>query len=83
MSDHYCGPCMRCGKNGIAPCSDLDYNSVLKDRLYRISGMPTRTTWTSGPMPQSMGCICPPTSEQTCMNPLCPRKPIGKANDVS
>jgi hypothetical protein len=21
------------------------------------------------------GCICPPTSEQTCMNPLCPRKP--------
>ena len=21
------------------------------------------------------GCICPPTSEQTCMNPACPRKP--------
>ena len=21
-----------------------------------------------------MGCICPPTSEQTCENPLCPRK---------
>lgn len=45
--------------------------------------MPTRNTWTSGvvppPMPQPMGCICPPTSEQTCMNPLCPRKPIGKA----
>ena len=20
------------------------------------------------------GCICPPTSEQTCANPLCPRK---------
>jgi hypothetical protein len=20
------------------------------------------------------GCICPPTSEQTCMNPLCPRR---------
>lgn len=22
------------------------------------------------------GCICPPTSEQTCQNPLCPRKPV-------
>jgi hypothetical protein len=21
-----------------------------------------------------MGCICPPTSEQTCGNPACPRK---------
>ena len=21
------------------------------------------------------GCICPPTSEQTCQNPFCPRKP--------
>lgn len=21
-----------------------------------------------------MGCICPPTSEQTCQNSLCPRK---------
>lgn len=21
-----------------------------------------------------IGCICPPTSEQTCGNPLCPRK---------
>jgi hypothetical protein len=45
---------------------------------------PIRTIWTSGPTPQQpMGCICPPTSEQTCMNPQCPRKPIGKANDVS
>jgi len=23
---------------------------------------------------QPMGCICPPTSEQTCQNPQCPRK---------
>ena len=22
-----------------------------------------------------IGCICPPTSEQTCQNPACPRKP--------
>ena len=21
-----------------------------------------------------IGCVCPPTSEQTCQNPLCPRK---------
>ena len=26
--------------------------------------------------PLSMGCICPPTSEKTCENGLCPRKPI-------
>lgn len=25
--------------------------------------------------PQQQGCICPPTSEQTCQNPTCPRKP--------
>jgi hypothetical protein len=24
-----------------------------------------------------MGCICPPTSEQTCQNGLCPRKGLG------
>lgn len=23
----------------------------------------------------SRGCVCPPTSEQTCQNPNCPRKP--------
>ena len=25
--------------------------------------------------PQQQGCICPPTSEQTCLNDRCPRKP--------
>lgn len=29
--------------------------------------------------PPLMGCICPPTSEQTCQAPACPRKPIGPA----
>jgi hypothetical protein len=24
-------------------------------------------------VPHQMGCICPPTSEQTCRNPFCPR----------
>lgn len=29
----------------------------------------------SPPMPFApQGCICPPSSEQTCMNPTCPRK---------
>jgi hypothetical protein len=31
--------------------------------------VPIGTTWT---VPQ--GCVCPPTSEQTCQNPTCPRK---------
>ena len=26
------------------------------------------------PVYQLTGCICPPTSEQTCMNPNCPRR---------
>ena len=30
----------------------------------------------SAGMSQPMGCICPPTSEQTCENQLCPRKAI-------
>ena len=25
--------------------------------------------------PVTQGCICPPTSEQTCLNDRCPRKP--------
>jgi hypothetical protein len=28
--------------------------------------------WPTAPAP--MGCICPPTSEQTCQAPLCPRR---------
>lgn len=30
--------------------------------------------WSSGPTYVPQGCICPPTSEQTCQNPMCPRK---------
>lgn len=33
---------------------------------------PALTSW---PMIFQRGCICPPTSEQTCMNPECGRKP--------
>lgn len=25
---------------------------------------------------ESVGCICPPTSERTCLNPRCPRMPV-------
>ena len=25
-------------------------------------------------IPVIMGCICPPTSERTCQNPMCPRR---------
>lgn len=27
------------------------------------------------------GCICPPTSEQTCQSPLCPRKPFQQTTE--
>lgn len=32
---------------------------------------PHTVTW---PPPTPVGCICPPTSEQTCENPYCPRQ---------
>ena len=38
------------------------------DRSFTPGIMPP-VWWTLPP-----GCICPPTSEQTCGNPLCPRK---------
>lgn len=28
------------------------------------------------PSPSPIGCICPPTSEQTCQRPTCPRRGI-------
>lgn len=30
--------------------------------------------WNAPTAPAPQGCICPPTSEQTCENPICPRK---------
>ena len=29
--------------------------------------------WIILPLTKPMGCICPPTSEKTCQNPMCPR----------
>ena len=81
MSYTYCGPCMKCGKHGTAPCSDLDCPGLAADKLFRRKLMEeVDVIWRKdNHHRQPMGCICPPTSEQTCMNPLCPRKPIGKA----
>lgn len=30
---------------------------------------------TSKSVTPAYGCICPPTSEQTCASPICPRRP--------
>ena len=63
------GACFKCGKTSTAPCSDLHC-------VHPPTGISEKRVDPSRPM----GCICPPTSEQTCMNPLCPRQNhIGKA----
>jgi hypothetical protein len=41
-----------------------------------IYTLPPAPTYASYSLPQ--GCICPPTSEQTCQNPACPRKDHSK-----
>ena len=38
------------------------------------TGNHVRAIW-DAIMPPVIGCICPPTSEQTCQNPTCPRGP--------
>jgi hypothetical protein len=37
--------------------------------------------FTAGP-PTPIGCICPPTSEQTCQRVDCPRKAIAQGETV-
>lgn len=34
-------------------------------------------TWPVAAPVAPVGCICPPTSEQTCGNPVCPRRAPG------
>ena len=31
--------------------------------------------WNKRVMAAPRGCVCPPTCEQTCMSPTCPRQP--------
>ena len=56
-----CGPCgnVLCSQYG---CQKLKYQYA--------PPLPTVSY-----KPLFIGCICPPTSEQTCQNPTCPRGP--------
>ena len=40
------------------------FTNCLNNPIYAATLNPTR----------QVGCICPPTSEQTCQSPICPRK---------
>lgn len=55
---------------GACGCADLE--------CQRYGCKLNRRKWNYAPLPQVVrGCICPPTSEQTCQAPLCPRKGYG------
>lgn len=47
----------------LCPCKMRDIREHERRKLFQT---PIRETF--------HGCICPPTSEQTCQSPLCPRK---------
>lgn len=49
-----------------ADCADLD---KLAERVAALEKV-------LAPVFAPAGCICPPTSERTCMSQMCPRKPI-------
>ncbi len=51
----------------VCPRTECEVDCVLK----RPSYMGLALYPSPSPL---MGCICPPTSEQTCQNPVCPRK---------
>lgn len=58
-----CRPGCTCAWGGPGPCPGLG----IAPQHYQGIPSPVHV------MPR--GCICPPTSEQTCQNPNCPRKP--------
>jgi hypothetical protein len=70
MSDWSCPKCnLRSGQT----CSDRDCPGLAKamGQAFRMNPLPDPALrGISG----AMGCICPPTSEQTCQGPLCPRR---------
>jgi len=45
-------------------------------KLKRSIRMPDKggAGWPPKPLAPTVGCICPPTSEQTCKRPDCPRQ---------
>lgn len=66
---YYCGK-TPCGMTTGGSCGDPNCPNV------------NRAGWPPMPpapiYPAPVGCICPPTSEQTCGNPVCPRRhPFG------
>lgn len=58
-------------------------------RMASVTFTPTGPLGPAGGLTPSppMGCICPPTSEKTCENPVCPRqnpfKRSGVGNDLN
>jgi len=63
-----CGPC------GNVLCSQYGCQKQKQNRIVASPALPGHCYYPVMTPPQ--GCICPPTSEQTCMNPACPRKPL-------
>lgn len=54
------------------PCGQFSGGcSFTNCAMFARHGLATVPGWSPH---QPMGCICPPTSEQTCQNSLCPRK---------
>lgn len=61
----------------LYPCGMTSdgYCSICNPRpVYAPNPDPFRLGAVPLPMGQQLGCICPPTSEQTCQSPICPRK---------
>ncbi len=62
--------------------NEIIYDGSDEDELARRDeelnkDRPHRTAWDLDRFfGGSMGCVCPPTSEQTCQSPLCPRKAV-------
>ena len=66
---------MDCPLNLSAICTNWVCSQHGCQRLGGVTLPVTTDTakWDFQPAPR--GCICPPTSEQTCLNPECGRKP--------
>lgn len=56
------------------PCANVICSQYGCQRQRQVTGAHSYPYYSAVIVPQ--GCICPPTSEQTCMNPACPRKPL-------
>ena len=58
-------------RSNCGPCANVlcSQHGCIKLRTHHMAIIPA--------IPQ--GCVCPPTSEQTCQNPLCPRKGYSSA----